>query len=341
MIKTARITHSIGVGQTSLGELSLGTFSRGSQSVVPQRVSWGSSQYLVGDGVHLYATPREGFDERRLVEGGDVRALTYATLAQLLGPGEHTVSVMLGLPIEVLESENAREIRRRSKAWLEDTHRFQVDGQEYTVHIASANSTAQPAGAFFAWGLNDAGRWKRDSGDLKALVAICDVGFNTLDVFTVQSGQVIRRFTGGDTAGMRRAIEVIQTSLETQHGVQYSPQEIDQWIREGRKSLHIHSGRIPISGLIEDALNDAANGIGTFLEAQWGNGYQFAYLIFTGGGSLALRHALTALYPSGIVLKDPVLGNALGLARYARRQYEGAVIGLDPGFGAYKGVLIY
>lgn len=40
------------------------------------------------------------------------------------------------------------------------------------------------------------------------------------------------------------------------------------------------------------------------------------------GGSEALRNHLLSHYPEGVVLPDPVMSNALGLARYAVRLFD-------------------
>ncbi len=46
-------------------------------------------------------------------------------------------------------------------------------------------------------GLSLNGQWERSSFDLKASVAVLDQGFNTLDLFHLCGGQIVRRYTGG------------------------------------------------------------------------------------------------------------------------------------------------
>jgi hypothetical protein len=182
---------------------------------------------------------------------------------------------------------------------------------------------AQPAGTFFAWGLSDQGKWVRDSCSLKAPVAICDIGFHTLDLFTVEGGEVMARFTGGDTVGMRRAAELIINAVRTGHGVSLSLHEADALARQRRPRLYTSGGEKDLGAQVDQALETTAAAVVTFVEGQWGNGRQFAHLLFTGGGAEALRPTLLRQYPQGVVLPNALTANAVGLARYAARVYGG------------------
>ena len=199
----------------------------------------------------------------------------------------------------------------------------------------------QPAGTFFAWGLNNAGKWAKTEADYNASVGICDIGFNTLDVFTLQGGKIRHRYTGGDTAGMRRAIEVLQSSLRNEYGVKYSLHETDAFIRQGNPVIQIARGNIDLTAMITDAKKATAAGITTFLGERWGNGLQFGHILFTGGGAPALKEDLLEAYPTGNVMRNAVMANALGLARYGKRVFDqGKTVGFDPGFGGFKAVCL-
>jgi hypothetical protein len=180
---------------------------------------------------------------------------------------------------------------------------------------------AQPAGAFFAWGMNDQGRWTRSRSDLKAPVAVCDIGFNTIDLFAVEGGEVVARFTSGDTSGMRRAAEVIINAVRGRYQVELSLHEADALLIQKRPRLYTADGEVNLLPLVKQALDTAAAGIVTYVERRWDRGRQFAHLLFTGGGAESLREALLRQYPHGVVLPNPVAANALGLARYALRVF--------------------
>ena len=341
--KQAHIISSVGIGKTDLGNLSLGRFSQGHQRDLPHTVEWGASHYLVGQHVADYARPLERLDFQRLSDGPEQRALTYATLGKLLGQGSHQIQLLIvGLPVEVQEDEALSErIKRQLKSWLEGDHAFRLDGQDTQIHINQVRTMTQPAGTFFAWGLDDLGQWTRPERDYIGLTAICDVGFNTLDLFTVRGGAIQFRYTGGDTAGTRRAVEQLGETLENQYGVRYSLHELDGMLRNGNVSLHIAQGPVDLTEAIREAKSSAAGNILSFVTKRWGNGNQFANTLFTGGGAVLFQEYLTADYPHAHILPEPVLANALGLARYARMLVEqGLVVGLDVGFGGFKGVML-
>lgn len=309
-----------GIGELDLGWLSLGKLGRRRSSDRPHTVSWDGVTYLAGDHVERYARAIERMDFHRLSDGPELRALVYTALGQLLEAGEHSAALMVGLPVEVMsDRELARATRRGLRSWLVGHHTFEVDGQSLDLDVERVDVMAQPAGTFFAWGLDDAGRWVRDPADLKAPVAVCDIGFNTADLFSVQGGRVQGRFTGGETLGMRRAAELLVRTLQSRHGVRLSLHQADALLRERHPTLATADGLLDLTAMAQQLAQAAAGSLVAFLENRWGNGRHFQHLLFTGGGAAALHTELLRHYPHGVVLPEPVMANALGLARYAQR----------------------
>ncbi|MFN3762241.1 MAG: hypothetical protein ACK4WK_03445 [Anaerolineae bacterium] len=320
-VQVAVVPSVVGVGETDLGLLSLGDLGGKRRGPVPDRVEFGGVAYLVGDGVARYARPVQRMDLHRLTDGPELRALLYATLHRL--GLQEAISLIVGLPVEVMaDRERALEVVAGMRRWMVGEHRFAVNGQEVVLTVEAVRAMAQPAGAFFAWGLDNRGRWARARGDLQAPVAVCDVGFNTLDLFAVQGGEVVGRFTGGDTAGVRRAAERLIQSVQARYGVSLTLQEADGYLRMPEAPLYAAGGRVDIRALVQQALDIAAAEIVSFVEARWGNGRQFGYVLFTGGGAEMMREALLRQYPHGVILPDPVTANAVGLARYAVRAFK-------------------
>jgi hypothetical protein len=333
--QVATVPSVVGVGQTDLGMLSVGNLSRRKRSRQPDQVSFGDVTYLVGENVARYTRPVERMDFLRLSDGPELRALFYDAVFRLLCERmQHTdtsassfqdtltLNVMVGLPVEVIaDREQARVTLRALRDWMVAQHTFSVNGQEVTLNVRDVQAMAQPAGSFFAWGLSDQGKWIRPRTDLKAPVAVCDIGFNTLDVLAVEGGEVVRRFTGGDTVGMRRAAELLINTVRSGYGVGLSLHEADALLQQKLPRLYTTQGGQDLRTQVDQALDTTAAAVVSFIERHWGNGRQFAHLLFTGGGAEALRDYLLRQYPQGVVLPNPVTANALGLARYAARLF--------------------
>lgn len=344
LCRTAYVQSSVGVGTLDVGLLNVGMAQRGRQER-PAVVQWDGRSYLVGAGVERFATPVERMDLLRLSGSDEVLALTHKTLFDLLHTGVNpSVALMVGMPVEVMaDAERAKQVRADLRAQLEGAHSVQVDGQSLTYTIATVQLMAQPAGTFFAWGFDDTGHWTRNAADQKALTAVCDIGFNTLDLFTVQGGQVQARFTGGDSLGMRRAAELLIRTVRHDHGFGLSRQEADALLRE-RNPVYMTAGTVvELRAIVAQARAANAGAVLSFLEEKWGNGRQFGHVLFTGGGAEALRDELLRNYPHGYVMPEAVMANALGLARAAARmlrRFAPFVVGLDPGYGGFKAVVL-
>ena len=328
--QVATVPSVVGVGSIDLGLLSVGNLGRRRRSRQPDQVTFDNITYLVGENVARYARPVERMDFLRLSGGPELRALFYDVVFRLLGESEHevngsaplTINVMVGLPVEVMaDREQARATLRTLRGWMATRHKYAVNGREVTLDVENVKVMAQPAGTFFAWGLNSQGKWGRDRSALRVPVAICDIGFHTLDLFAVEGGEVVARFTGGDTVGMRRAAELIINAAQAGSGVNLSLHEADALARQRRPRLHTAGGEVELRAQVDQALDTTAAAVVTFVERQWGNGHQFAHLLFTGGGAEALKATLLRQYPHGVVLPNAVTANALGLARYAARVF--------------------
>ena len=338
-MKKSIIRHSVAVGDINMGGLGLGSFSQGRRANIPQVVSWGGNEFLVGDYADQYGKVQAGYSMSLLVDGPNSRALAYASIANLL-ENQTTATIekiVVGLPVEVLADARAKTYRRKLN-WLKGTHVFIVDGREYVIEIKNVASVPQPAGAYFNWALDFAGQWQRPLDDVDATITIADIGFNTFDLFTVRGKKVEKVSTGG-AHGMKTALDMIQSALKIKYDVEFSPQQIDRIIR-GNGTIHIAEGKIDVSDLVTNALASLANASVSFMISKIGNGRQIPYLRFVGGGVMRLKDQLLAVYPLATLSQDAVFENALGLAKYARRNSTGLVIGLDPGFGWYKAVLI-
>jgi hypothetical protein len=204
------------------------------------------------------------------------------------------------------------------------SHRFAVNDDDVSLAVKDVKLIAQPVGAFFAWGMDDDGQWVRGKDDLSASIGVLDIGFNTLDLFAMEGAEISARYTDGDTLGMRRAAEYVVQAVDDAYGKAISIYQANEMIQSSDPVLYTSRGRVDPRPLVAQALSRAASGILTFVQQpdKWGNGRQFDYLLFTGGGAEALREQLNDQFPHGHVLPQAVAANAIGMARYARRVFN-------------------
>lgn len=344
-MKTSHIQSIVGVGTLDTGLLQTRKLSR------PDVIAFNEKTYLVGEHTSQYARTIERLDFSRLGDGPELKALTYATWGNLLGGGVKNISVMVGLPIEVMNNKTvALSIRRELRRWMVGklvkgrpsvTHLFSLNGTMSSVTVEKVNVMSQPSGTYCAWALNNAGGSAINEYRRRATVAICDIGFNTLDLFVRKAnGEISPIHTRGDTLGMRRAAETLQEHVRRNHGVKLNLHQADALMRSKKPELETRDGFIDVTPEVEQARGIASAGVIQFLTTTW-ESLNASVILFTGGGAEALRSELLRHYPTGRVLPEPIMANALGLARYMRMKgFSGDVVGLDPGFGGFKGVLL-
>ena len=327
-INVKAMPNVVGVGGTDIGMLGLaGVTGRKRRRNLPHKVGFDGLEYLVGNNVVDYTRPIERLDFQRLSNGPELRALTYATLFDLVDGGTIDLNIVVGLPVEVLQGPDARAIVKGLRGWLLGEHQFTVDGQDAHLNIHALLPMAQPVGTFLEWGLDLRGQWARDTKDFTLPSGVCDLGFNTLDLFTVKGGEVSARYTRGDTLGMRRAATALVDIVKRQYQRGLSLHEADGILRKYAKPGAIllamadsAGGTVDIRPLVRSSLDVAAGEVSSFIEQAWGNGRQFAHLLLTGGGCLALGDRLRQQLPHATLLHDPVTANARGLARLAQRE---------------------
>jgi hypothetical protein len=344
-MKTTQIPSDVGLGTTDMGGLTLSRLGKGRSTTTPHVVEYADAQYLVGANIADFGTSINQLDHSRFQIGGPAeRAKLYATLGSLLEPGRHVLSMMVGLPVSVV-IEKSQDARTSLKSWMEDTHRFILDGERFAIEINRIHTIMQPVGTFFAWGLNDEGAWTQTQYNPKsdgyAEIAIGDVGFNTADTLVVRDGKPVRGKTAGDDIGMHTAARLAQQMLKERYGANFSLHTLDRLMHEGQETIQIAAGNIDLKTLFEDAKRSTAGRLASFFtrEANWGNGQQFAKILLTGGGALALSSYLLDLYPGAEVFS--AIDNAVGLTRFARLFFhEKMVVGYDPGYGFCKAAVL-
>ena len=252
--------------------------------------------------------------------------MTYTALGLLFGPGENALSLVVGLPVELLTSPDAKSVVRGLRKWLIDRHTFTIDGAFHIMDIEQVKPAPQPLGTYLDWGFDRHGQWKKSKADLALPVGVLDIGFNSVDLFAVKDGAITRRYTSGRNLGVRRSVEIVKEQIHRDYGIDQSYGEIDGLIREYVKTkgrtvqLAVPGGSTNANENVDLAINMAAGELTAFVESQWGNGSAFSHILLTGGGSIVMGRFFARSFPHAEIMPAPAEANARGLAKLAARQ---------------------
>jgi hypothetical protein len=258
--------------------------------------------FYVGEGAHEHGRPVENLDFERLTGSPEMRALLYAAWAQYqheYGPFDEPLSLMVGLPLQMMTGPMAKEYQSGVKKWLTGVHEFEADGITHRVEVESVKQTAQPVGALFDYVLDHRGQMIGERGSaLLDEVGVISVGFNTVELLVVKERGALERFTRGNTLGVRRLLELVN-----REGL-WSLGDLDTKIRAGR-----------LNGELKNALPVWSREVNGEIEKVWGSSHRrFARVLVVGGGALLLKEALTQQFGvKAWVPDDAVLSIARGL----------------------------
>lgn len=331
-LATCTISSVVGVGSTDAGALSLTGIVNSGRKDRPHVVAFDGVEYLVGSGVINYARPLERMDFNRFSDSPELRALLYTALATLPpppfggpgGPEQHSIGLVVGLPVELMrDKKQSAAVEREMSKWVLGPHRVTVDDHESCFKIVAVKAKPQPMAAWLDWGFDLTGRWTNKAASIKAPALVLDVGFNTFDTFAVEKGDISLRYTHGDTLGMRRAAEIAADNIARRYGVELSLHEADDLVQAvvngKRPSIFVDGQPTLVRNEIRQALQSLAADVLRFTERILGKQAKRFVILVAGGGALALGSRLVRQYEHAVVVPDPLLANARGLAKLAVR----------------------
>jgi Actin like proteins N terminal domain len=288
-----------------------------SSKKAPLHIKTSQGSFYIGEGAHDWGRPVENLDYDRLTGAPEMNALFYAALTRYMqehGPVTNIAAIMVGLPLETMTGDAAQANADAVRKWLKGAHTWEADEVAYTVTIEDAKCTSQPAAAFFDHILDDGGKLiPARKIFASAEVGIISIGFNTIELLVVRDKAPVQRFTAGNTIGVRRLIELINTEKS------YSRGELDVLLRNGKLDMC-------------EALPIWSREVFGQIESQWGRMFRrFAGVIVVGGGSILLRDALTAKFTGKAIFPDDlVLSIARGLYKFALTRQPKISITVSP-----------
>lgn len=270
------------------------------RSAGPIRIDTEDGSFYVGPNAHSYGAKIDSLDYDRLLGGFDIKALTLAALAAHGISGKMTA--MVGLPLALLSEDNAKENASKVRKWMVGTHEFSVNGEQCKIDIDKVIITSQPIGAMMDYILNDDGTQSPNFKNAKKELGILSVGFNTIEMLTLEDGKIVESLSDSSTNGVRRLLSMCDPN---------------RWYSLGEMDDRLRSGKLDLSEMKPQWAAKVNNDI----EYTWGEQWQrFHRILAVGGGSIILNGELDQYRMKMHHPEDPVFSIAKGLLKNLNRK---------------------
>lgn len=277
------------------------------KSKAPLAIHNEHGSFYVGAGSHSYGRPVENLDVDRFNGTPEMKALLHGSMTryqQRYGKFSQPLSVVVGLPNEVLTGDQAEQNVENVKRWLRGTHSWTADDELYSLEISEVKAASQVTGGLFDYLLDAEGRSIPErQGAFKGEVGVITIGFGTVELMVVQNREIVQRFTSGAASGVRRLLEIVNGQRL------YSLGELDLQLRAGQLD-------------IREALPIWEREVTGVIEKQWGSAWKrFAAVLIMGGGAVLLKDTLPHRFNGRAYMPDePAQAIARGLYRLSLAQ---------------------
>jgi hypothetical protein len=275
----------------------------------PLHIQNGHGSFYIGAGAHDYGRPVENLDVERFNGTPEMVALFHGALTNYLhkyGQIDQPLSIIVGLPQEILSGQAGDEAKDNLRRWLRGAHRWEADGKEIALDIADVKIASQVSGGLFDYLLDEQGKFiPAHKGAFTREVGIISVGFGTVELLVVRDRVPVQRFTTGAASGVRRLLEILNGQRL------YSLGEMDILLRAGQLDT---STALPI-------WEREVMGV---IERQWSNNWRrFDAVLIMGGGAILLKNSLPQRFNGkGFVPDNPVQAIARGLYKMSLLRKE-------------------
>ncbi len=272
------------------------------KSKAPLAIHNDSGSFYVGAGSHDYGRPVENLDVDRFNGTPEMKALLHGSLTryqQRYGKLAAPLTVVVGLPNEVLTGDQAEQNVENVKRWLRGSHTWDADGEPFSAEIADVKAASQVTGGLFDYLLDAQGQFIPErKGAFNSEVGVITLGFGTVELMVVRNREMVQRFTSGAASGVRRLLEIVNGQRL------YSLGELDMQLRAGQLDTR-------------EALPIWEREVTGVIERQWGTAWKrFAVVLIMGGGAVLLKDSLPARFNGRAFMPDePVQAIARGLYR--------------------------
>jgi len=224
--------------------------------------------------------------------------------------------VVTGLP---LEDWSAWSDKLRAR--LIGPHRFKRNGGAWqTITVEDAMVITQAYSSLLDQAMSDSGRILTNVFST-GMVAVADIGGNTLNLLVADNLEEIGQWTQGDGLGLLKALDQVARDIHaTYPGIRPKAREVSQWLAAG--TFAVDGKAVDIGPFAKPHLDPLAEMVVNRLSEVWSEPGRFSAVLLTGGGSLALGQTLKAkmegVYPNVTIAHNAQFSNCQGYLKLAR-----------------------
>ncbi len=275
--------------------------------------------WYVGEKALMHSAKVRYIKDRGRTLMPDYKRLLYVALGRL-HPRQNDsemeiVNVATGLPVAHMGDKATLQ------KMLTDEHRVRTQYTNGVYRIEHVAIAPQPYGTLFYNTLDEYGTLVDDNLS-RATVLIVDVGRFTTNVITVDRMAYLERASDSINSGVGVIESHLGKHLEKAYGwTDPRPDFIQNIILSPDHRNRIDGQPVDFSDVVGGGIADLSEQVIGLVGELVGQAREVDYLIMTGGGSIILEDAIKERYPRAYLTENPVMANAIGFARYGRRQW--------------------
>jgi len=250
-------------------------------------------------------------EDRGWIESDEWYLLALAALTEITS-GNARFDIVTGLPVAFFG--DAQVVIDRLMGY-HSVKRADRRAQSFTVD--SVRVIPQPFGSLLDVCMNNHGKVV-DLDLARGRVGVIDVGGKTTNILSVNRLSDVSRETASVNVGGWVATRMLgQVLAERCPNLDLRPHEITQALIDRQVSYYGES--VDLNESVEEILNNLAAQIVAEATQVWNGAAGLSAVLVSGGGALLLGDHVKAHFPHARVVEEPVMANAMGFWKLARR----------------------
>jgi len=267
----------------------------------------GEGKYLVGESAGVHAQRFLTSRSIDWIKSAAWKALFHRALDVAKAKEADDLMIVTGLPPAYFQMHRV-ELSAIVKAAAE----YHCD--RCTVHVLP-----QPLGSFFSIFLDASGKLSAKAKDKR--VGIVDVGFYTVDFFTIYDLQPVVSEIDSLEGGVSSALELLSRDVFSKFTLKMTLAAADKAARAG--TVKIAGADKDIGALVTARLDELSEQIRARTSDLWGGGQNLDAILVTGGGAALLKSHLNGSFPkNSVYLSKSQFANAEGYYKFGLRGHR-------------------